>query len=832
MAAGRIVVPPYFPARNRDFDLLSGAKLYVYDNETTTKADIYTDEALTVLSANPVIANSAGQFPAIYAEAGTEAAPVLYSVSVTTSTGASPGNPFNFDNYRPSVDWETAAVALAEAAADAAGGSAAEAAADLTSVESIYDDILAIEATGSDAPAIAARALRDGSNLTGSEPASFLSVLNGVSLTSLASQTGASLVGFLQAGVGAVLRTMQSKSQDWVDARDFGLVAGAFASVQTAAARRAFDYAFANKKTLRLSGAGGAYAANAQWTTQAQASGSMFLELEGPVVINVDPTSTAFDNVIGYECTDVADFVISGSGTLTIDGGDKAGCGLYFRHLSTTYGGQIHIDPFVKVSNMNGSATTAQNGGIVGIGRFTSIYVNSPEVDEVERRNVTGETSGVTFSGYVGRVYIPNLKVSNIRNGSGTVDVDGYRGFGLQVGTAENERLGESLLTAPIFENCQGRSYKSQDSHSKVASPLVRRDAAVMVSNANSVEFDFQFGNGDIENARYEYAADGATLPVPANHSMVVFQNILDNASMSSSARNATLLADFAVPRYALLINYPDSLNSETIIDGLTLIPTNGYAGSLIDRAVVETNMATVAEKPGTTAIRVKNVIGPCTAPHIGYTDYATVDTGTATAGGATTLTNSAESWTVNEYAGFELRITAGTGSGQRRTIASNTATILTVSVAWATNPDATSVYAVLPSLETKLTWDAGQGCHNTLGAASGTRSFQRLSGETVLAVKQFRNIPSEGFVDRYATAGFVCDFTKLTTGTTLTVDIATGTFTNPPGWGASGEGHIRVESQWANGNFRTIWVLKDGGSATPSFWVTQDSGVNWNAIK
>ena len=118
MAAGRFVVPPYFPARDRDFNLLSGALLYVYQNETTTKVNIYTDEALTVLSSNPVVANSSGQFPAIYADAGTESVPVLYSVSVTTSTGASPGNPFNFDNYRPSVDWETATLALAEAAAD------------------------------------------------------------------------------------------------------------------------------------------------------------------------------------------------------------------------------------------------------------------------------------------------------------------------------------------------------------------------------------------------------------------------------------------------------------------------------------------------------------------------------------------------------------------------------------------------------------------------------------------------------------------------------------------------------------------------------------------
>ena len=68
---------------------------------------------------------------------------------------------------------------------------------------------------------------------------------------------------------------------------------------------------------------------------------------------------------------------------------------------------------------------------------------------------------------------------------------------------------------------------------------------------------------------------------------------------------------------------------------------------------------------------------------------------GTATAGGATTLTNSAKTWTTNQWSNYQVRITAGTGIGQVRSIASNTGTILTVSAAWTTNPDATSQYAI-----------------------------------------------------------------------------------------------------------------------------------------
>lgn len=69
--------------------------------------------------------------------------------------------------------------------------------------------------------------------------------------------------------------------------------------------------------------------------------------------------------------------------------------------------------------------------------------------------------------------------------------------------------------------------------------------------------------------------------------------------------------------------------------------------------------------------------------------------TGTATAGASTTLTNAAKAWGTNMWANNQVRITAGTGAGQIRTISSNTGTVLTVSAAWAVNPDATSVYSI-----------------------------------------------------------------------------------------------------------------------------------------
>lgn len=72
-----------------------------------------------------------------------------------------------------------------------------------------------------------------------------------------------------------------------------------------------------------------------------------------------------------------------------------------------------------------------------------------------------------------------------------------------------------------------------------------------------------------------------------------------------------------------------------------------------------------------------------------------TFATGTATAGGASTLTNTGKAWGTNMWANNQIRITAGTGVGQIRTIASNTGTVITTSAAWTVNPDATSQYAI-----------------------------------------------------------------------------------------------------------------------------------------
>jgi hypothetical protein len=88
---------------------------------------------------------------------------------------------------------------------------------------------------------------------------------------------------------------------------------------------------------------------------------------------------------------------------------------------------------------------------------------------------------------------------------------------------------------------------------------------------------------------------------------------------------------------------------------------------------------------------------GVTSGAYLSYYDGAYVRSWTASAGGASTISIAASIWKVDHYAGKTVAITAGTGAGQTRTVASNTANQVTTTTPWGTAPDATSVFNLGP---------------------------------------------------------------------------------------------------------------------------------------
>jgi hypothetical protein len=87
-----------------------------------------------------------------------------------------------------------------------------------------------------------------------------------------------------------------------------------------------------------------------------------------------------------------------------------------------------------------------------------------------------------------------------------------------------------------------------------------------------------------------------------------------------------------------------------------------------------------------------------------------TSDSGTATGGAATTLTDTGKTWVTNQWVGATAYVTGGTGSGSSGPVSSNTPTVLTVSGWTGTAPAASSTYVIFRSTATKWVYRVDHG--------------------------------------------------------------------------------------------------------------------------
>lgn len=87
--AGRILVPD-LRAFDTNGDPISGAKLYSYQSGTTTNLAVYTADDLATPETNPVVADSAGRFPDLYAASETAYRIVVKDASGITLNDSDP----------------------------------------------------------------------------------------------------------------------------------------------------------------------------------------------------------------------------------------------------------------------------------------------------------------------------------------------------------------------------------------------------------------------------------------------------------------------------------------------------------------------------------------------------------------------------------------------------------------------------------------------------------------------------------------------------------------------------------------------------------------------
>lgn len=100
-------------------------------------------------------------------------------------------------------------------------------------------------------------------------------------------------------------------------------------------------------------------------------------------------------------------------------------------------------------------------------------------------------------------------------------------------------------------------------------------------------------------------------------------------------------------------------------------------------------NKVSKISSPWSTWVNLKNVAGADLELRNVW------ESGTASAGAASSLTDASKTYTTNALAGKTLKIITGTGAGESLPIASNTATVITVTGTWTANPSEGSTYEV-----------------------------------------------------------------------------------------------------------------------------------------
>lgn len=172
--------------------------------------------------------------------------------------------------------------------------------------------------------------------------------------------------------------------------------------------------------------------------------------------------------------------------------------------------------------------------------------------------------------------------------------------------------------------------------------------------------------------------------------------------------------ANFVAIRPSLI---PDVLEFGTISEGTTsaiLIDTDIeslFCDQMVGQQVEMMSGPCIGQKRIVSSVTDANTLVLSSAftgvPAIGDRYEMRLPQGLTESATTNTLVDAKVPWVINQFANSDVVIISGKGAGQRRRIASNTATTITLSAAvtgnvntgnWATIPDTTSVYTVQPS--------------------------------------------------------------------------------------------------------------------------------------
>ena len=188
-------------------------------------------------------------------------------------------------------------------------------------------------------------------------------------------------------------------------------------------------------------------------------------------------------------------------------------------------------------------------------------------------------------------------------------------------------------------------------------------------------------------------------------------------------------------------------------------------------------------------------------------------NTGYATAGSPTTLTDSTKTWNPSQWVGYKVRMVCGTGLGNESVITANTATQLTVASWGVATPDTTSKYIIMDNFGI-----ATSGAINTINDTTKNWKVNALAG------KRIRISGGPGIGNELVITSNTA--TQITLPSQTPTSSTTYTILSPPGRGTGSN------VTWLTGTTamqKGKYMLVSRGGATPYFDLYNINTGTWD---
>lgn len=357
-------------------------------------------------------------------------------------------------------------------------------------------------------------------------------------LADLSASSGSSLVGFIQAGTGAVARTVQAKLRETCSIVDYGADPTGVSNSGTA---------------IQL-----ALQSGAQFVYVPPGTYAMTSNIS--VTIATDVTFYGHGTIIYTGATNNTNPLIAietGNNTLTIDGlsfdgDDKIPMGVRVYNTAVPSSNTL---PNCTISNnlfirFRMNVAGIWNAAAYVSGSFQLVTIANNRIRLITRAAGTGTpgssgTAGIEVTQYSNTQFIREClhygnQYAAILGGDAisspnNVDYDGFKFFGPSP-AADSGQYAQSTLTSygNVYRNCRGRALKIQAIGTVSDETIIRDDDYTLYGG--SAEINFQYGVGMVSNCQFIYRPYASTSPIQSGLSLVVFYQGADYGEDTGSA--------------------------------------------------------------------------------------------------------------------------------------------------------------------------------------------------------------------------------------------------------------------------------------------------------